>query len=544
MKKIISTEKKPIKMWLDDIEENTLGQAKNLANLPFVFKHIAIMPDSHYGYGMPIGGIMATQKVIVPNAVGSDIGCGMCAVKTSLTKIDTETLKKIMGEIRQAVPVGFKKHNEEQSYSLMPDFSGIKIDRPIIYEGFDNALKSLGTLGSGNHFIEIQKGSDGFIWIMIHSGSRNLGLQVAKHYNQKAIEINEKYFSSVAKEQELAFLPLDSKEGDSYVKEMNYCVEFALVNRELMMERVKNIFWHILGKESVPIGFAPMINIAHNYAVLENHCSTCIDNQSNDNPLHELLSDDETVSKAQDSLNGYRPFVHSCGGLLLKKEDSVLKISPSLIDALEQMTHMFYSLTQGPALKHNHLSSLNLCECESFSEIDKALNISENKFGLGFSHLFGVEKDYRKWDRILGRIFLGFSAYKINCRINKDTHSISQVMVHRKGATKATEDTVGIIPGSQGTKSYIVQGKGNPDSFNSCSHGAGRKMGRKQAQRELNLEEEIKKLDEQGIIHGIRGIKQLDEAPGSYKDIDEVMANQTDLAEIKVELTPLGCIKG
>jgi tRNA-splicing ligase RtcB len=125
-----------------------------------------------------------------------------------------------------------------------------------------------------------------------------------------------------------------------------------------------------------------------------------------------------------------------------------------------------------------------------------------------------------------------------------ENHFGQNVMVHRKGATLATEKTIGIIPGSQGTKSYIVKGLGNKDSFTSCSHGAGRKMGRGQAMRELNLDDEIKLLDDQGIIHGIRSIKDLDEAAGSYKDISVVMENQKDLVEILVELTPLAVIKG
>ena len=124
MKKVITTERIPIKLWLDDIEDGALAQARNLANLPFAFKWISIMPDAHQGYGMPIGGVMATENVIVPNAVGVDIGCGMCAVKTSLTDIDTETLKKIMGEIRQTIPVGFKRHKEPQEMSLMPNGLG------------------------------------------------------------------------------------------------------------------------------------------------------------------------------------------------------------------------------------------------------------------------------------------------------------------------------------------------------------------------------------------------------------------------------------
>ncbi len=395
--KIIFTEKLPVKMWLNDIEDGALTQAKNLANLPFAFKHISIMPDSHQGYGMPIGGVLATKGVIIPNAVGVDIGCGMCAVKTSLTSIDRETLKKIMGEIRKAVPVGFEHHKEMQDSSLMPDIDWRELK--VVNKEYFNALKSLGTLGGGNHFIEIQKGSDGHIWIMIHSGSRNLGKQVADHYNKLAVSLNEKWHSQVPKEWQLAFLPIDSEEGQDYIREMNYCVEFALANRKLMMQRIMEIFdkeylYEATGERDVHrVSFEKMINIAHNYARMENH--------------------------------------------------------------------------------------------------------------------FG-----------------------------------QNVMVHRKGATLATEDTIGIIPGSQGTKSYIVRGKGNPESFNSCSHGAGRKMSRTKAEEELNLEEEIKKLDDQGIIHAIRGKKDLDEAAGAYKDVKDVMRNQSDLVEILVELSPLAVIKG
>lgn len=396
--KEITTEKVPVKMWLEEIEDGAIEQIKHLANLPFAFSHIAIMPDSHQGYGMPIGGVLATKDVIIPNAVGVDIGCGMCAVKTSLTDIDTETLKKIMGEIREQIPVGFNKHSEQQDCFLLPERDKNCPEEekwidskkyPIVAQEFENALYSLGTLGGGNHFIEIQKGSDGHIWVMIHSGSRNLGKQVADHYNKLAIELNEKWHSAVPKEWELAFLPVDSVEGQAYIREMQYCVDFALANRKLMMDRIRKIFFTL----PTIVAFDPIINIAHNYAAKEKH--------------------------------------------------------------------------------------------------------------------FGKD-----------------------------------VWVHRKGATLASEDTVGIIPGSQGSKSYIVKGKGNIHSFKSCSHGAGRKMGRKQAERELNLEEEVKKLDDLGVLHGIRGVKQLDEAPGAYKDIDVVMKNQEDLVDVLVELTPLGVVKG
>jgi tRNA-splicing ligase RtcB (3'-phosphate/5'-hydroxy nucleic acid ligase) len=382
----ITTEKIPILSWANELEGGALTQAKNLANLPFAKKHIALMPDCHQGYGMPIGGVLATENVIIPNAVGVDIGCGMCAVKTSLKEIDTETLKKIMGEIRKVIPLGFNKHKQEQDENLMPEDNYWLDTATVVHKEFDNALKSIGTLGGGNHFIEVQKGNDDYIWIMIHSGSRNLGKQVADYYNKLAIQLNEKWHSVVPKEWELAFLPVDSQEGQGYIKEMNYCIDFALANRKLMIDRIKEVM-EGLGE----VGFNTIINIAHNYASLENH---------------------------------------------------------------------------------------------------------------------------------LGK----------------------NLWIHRKGATLATEDTIGIIPGSQGTSSYIVKGKGNPASFNSCSHGAGRKMGRKQAQKELNYEEEIKKMG--NVIHGMRSVKDLDEAPGSYKDISEVMKNQEDLVSILVELKPLAVIKG
>lgn len=392
--KIISTEKIPVKMWLNEIEDGAVEQVKNLANLPFAFKHIAIMPDSHQGYGMPIGGVLATKGVVIPNAVGVDIGCGMCAVKTSLKEINTDKLKKIMSEIRRVIPVGFKKHKEGQQEELMPKGDENWVVEGVVSKEYRNALKQIATLGGGNHFIEIQKGDDGHIWIMVHSGSRNLGLQVANHYNELAVNLNEKWHSSVPKKWELAFLPLDSEEGENYLGEMQYCVEFALKNRKLMMNRIIEIFKKL--EEISPIikiNFEPTINIAHNYARMENH--------------------------------------------------------------------------------------------------------------------FG-----------------------------------QNVMVHRKGATSAREGEIGIIPGSQGTSSYIVEGLGNKESFESCSHGAGRVMSRSKAIKELNLEEQKKLLDDKGVVHGIRNVKDLDEAPGSYKDIDEVMENQKDLVKIKVKLEPLAVIKG
>lgn len=396
MKEIINTEKRPIKMWLEDIDPQALAQARNLANLPFTFRHVAIMPDAHCGYGMPIGGVLAAENTIVPNAVGVDIGCGMCAVKTSLTEIDRDSLKLILGAekhqrgIRAHIPVGFNHQKNAQNEGLMPDPTGLEqLNNSRVLQLFQAARKQLGTLGGGNHFIEIQKGDDGHIWVMVHSGSRNIGLKVAQYYNQLAARLNERWFSSVPAKWELAFLPLSSPEGHDYLKEMQYCVEFALANRTLMMERIKEAILEVLPE----VTFEPPVNIAHNYAAVENH--------------------------------------------------------------------------------------------------------------------FG-----------------------------------KNVVVHRKGATRARSGEIGIIPGSQGSRSFIVVGKGNPESFESCSHGAGRVLGRKQAQRTLDLELEKRRLDDLGVIHGMRSSRDLDEAAGAYKDIETVMANQPDLVDVAVTLTPLAVIKG
>jgi tRNA-splicing ligase RtcB (3'-phosphate/5'-hydroxy nucleic acid ligase) len=386
MEKVIITEKVPIKLWLKDIEDGAMEQVKNLANLPFIFKHLAIMPDSHQGYGMPIGGVLATKGVIIPNAVGVDIGCGMCAVKTSLTEINKNHLLEIVEGIKDLIPVGFN-HNTEPNNVDMPetDYSGCD----IVAKEYESAMYQIGTLGGGNHFIEIQKGNDNHIWIMIHSGSRNLGKKVADYYNKIAVDLNGRWFSLVSKEQELAFLPIQTNEAKNYLREMTFCVDFALANRALMIKMIKRVFTKTLSD----VAFDKMINIAHNYAKYEHHFNT-------------------------------------------------------------------------------------------------------------------------------------------------------DVIVHRKGATSAKIGEIGIIPGSMGTKSYIIEGLGNPESFMSCSHGAGRKMGRKQAMRELNLEHEIKIMENQGIIHEIKTIDNLDEAPGAYKDIDTVMDNQRDLVKILVELKPMAVIKG
>ncbi len=381
--RIINTERVPILMWLKEIEEGALEQAINIANLPFAFKHIAIMPDCHQGYGMPIGGVMATKDVIIPNAVGVDIGCGMIAVETSLLDISTEQLKEIMEAARQVIPVGFDHQKEDQYWTGFDRAP----DTKVIQDQISSARKQLGSLGSGNHFIELQKdeGKNGHIWLMIHSGSRNIGFKIARFYHDLAVRMCNRWKSEIPNK-DLSYLPMDTVEGREYYNSMNFCLQFAQANRSLMMSRLLDIFTSNTGGTALR-----EINIHHNYAAFENH---------------------------------------------------------------------------------------------------------------------------------YGR----------------------DVLVHRKGATKATSGLPGIIPGSMGTPSFITSGLGNPESFMSSSHGAGRRLGRKEAKRTLDLNIEQAKM--KGIIHGLRGRSDLDEAPGAYKDIDDVMVNQTDLVKIELKLLPLASIKG
>ncbi|KKL85516.1 hypothetical protein LCGC14_1953920, partial [marine sediment metagenome] len=227
----------PIKGWLDDIEDKALEQAVDLSNLPFAFHHIALMSDTHFGFGMPIGGVLATKGVIMPFAVGSDIGCGMALMKTSLEELDIDTLKKIMGMIRKVIPVGFEHHKDNQVWSGFDETPDI----PVIQKELKSARKQIGTLGSGNHFIEIQRGSDGVIWIMIHSGSRNFGYKIAKEYHEKAKQLCERWFSDIPNK-DLSFLPIETKEAKEYMEAMEYALEFAEQNRASMMSQISNVF--------------------------------------------------------------------------------------------------------------------------------------------------------------------------------------------------------------------------------------------------------------------------------------------------------------
>ncbi|MDD6356577.1 MAG: RtcB family protein [Bacteroidales bacterium] len=382
---------RPVKIWTDKVEESAMRQIENLTTLPFLYHHLAVMPDVHAGMGMPIGGVLACEDAVIPNAVGVDIGCGMCAVKTNwkVSEIPTHVIRKeIMSGIRERIPLGMEHHREAQDEKYLP--VGYDIDSLEVVKRRQNSIRhEVGTLGGGNHFIELQKDEDDTLWIMIHSGSRNLGKQVGDFYNKIATEQNKRWYSVVAPELRLPFIARETREFGMYWNDMKYCIDFAFCNRRLMMERIEEVLCDSLKG----IEFESMINIAHNYAAWENH--------------------------------------------------------------------------------------------------------------------FG-----------------------------------KNVIVHRKGATLANEGTIGIIPGSQGTASYIVEGLGNPDSFCSCSHGAGRTMSRTKAIQILDMQKEVAQLESKGIVHAIRCQDDMQEASGAYKDIEEVIANELDLVKVKKRLLPVAVIKG
>lgn len=378
----------PIKSWCATLDDKALAQALNLACHPAVVGHVALMPDCHPGYGMPIGGVIACKDVVIPNAVGVDIGCGMCAARTDFAVVDLtiENIKAIMGRIRAAIPVGFNWHAHPQSWDGWSDAPDI----PVVQQNLKKAKCQLGTLGGGNHFIEIQSGDDGVVWLMLHSGSRNFGKRIADEYHRIALALCEKWHAQLPHAQ-LAFLPADTPEAAAYIAAMNFALAFAEQNRRVMMDRVQESVQTVL-----TCNFDVAANIHHNYAALERHF------------------------------------------------------------------------------------------------------------------------DQDLW-------------------------------VHRKGATSAYSGQKGIIPGSMGTPSYIVEGKGNPESLHSCSHGAGRKMGRSQASRTLTIEACDDAM--KGIVFGRwnkdrKGCMDFGEAPQAYKDIDQVIAAQDDLIHPLVKLKPLGVIKG
>jgi tRNA-splicing ligase RtcB (3'-phosphate/5'-hydroxy nucleic acid ligase) len=399
MKRVISDTKVPVKIWADDLEAEAEKQLRNMANMPFIYRHVAAMPDAHAGRGSTVGTVIATQGAIIPAAVGVDIGCGMCALKLPF-KVDllggSEKLAQLRHSIERSIPTGMhgnKSTNErvETAFKALGDVS--QTAQSKLRQGvFQKALYALGTLGGGNHFIEICADKEDNAWIMLHSGSRNIGKCLAEIHIDKAKDLMKQYFISLP-DPDLAYLAQHTPEFKEYLHDLMWGQQFAMANRNEMMDRT----------------------------------------------LREVL------------------------------------------------------------------------------------------YHVGMLDQYNVLKE---------------SLFRVNCHHNYtaiENHSGKNVYVTRKGAVSARVGEYGIIPGSMGTRSYIVKGLGNSESFCSCSHGAGRRMSRTKA-REVFTIEDLKA--QTAGIECRKDNKVLDEIPGSYKDIDVVMDNQKDLVEPVAELRQLICIKG
>ncbi len=390
--KIEEEGKAPILVWTEDLDSKASEQLKNLSSLPFIFHHIAVMPDVHAGMGATIGSVIPTVGAVIPAAVGVDIGCGMLAVKLNMTgeRLDERARRDLFNKISNAIPLGLTQRDESKVVTqyaemLRPGYDQIMGRDPEIVDPMKTQRwdRQIGTLGSGNHFIEICEEGTGELWIMLHSGSRGIGNLIASHFIRKAVELN----GADLPDKYLGYLEEGTDLFDRYMFAAQWAQEYAFWNRQAMLADVM-----------------------------------------------------------------------AC----------VRKVAP---------------------------------EAEFASDV-------------------------------------------VNCHHNfvqKEEHFGKEIWVTRKGATRAGKDELGIIPGSMGRESYIVRGLGNPDSFESSSHGAGRRLSRTAAMRKFTVEDLASQTE--GVVCR-RSEKVLDEIPGAYKDISTVMANQSDLVEPIHRIKQIICVKG
>jgi tRNA-splicing ligase RtcB len=393
----------PIKMWTRGVpvEDQAREQLVRAARMPFIFKHVAAMPDVHVGIGATVGSVIPTCGAVIPAAVGVDIGCGMMAARTSLMAHDLpDNLEGIRSAIEQAVPhgrsVGRGKRDHgswgnppaaivEAWASLAVRFARICDKHPRLKN--TNNLTHLGTLGTGNHFIELCLDQESRVWVMLHSGSRGVGNAIGSFFIELAKQDMRKWHINLP-DADLAYFPEGTDHFDDYVEAVGWAQDFAALNRRMMMA---NVIAALRGQIAKPFeAELEAVNCHHNYVTRENH--------------------------------------------------------------------------------------------------------------------FG-----------------------------------ENVLVTRKGAVRAAKGVLGIIPGSMGAKSFIVRGLGNADSFDSCSHGAGRVMSRTEAKRQVSLADHI--ADTAGV-ECRKDVSVIDETPRAYKPIEAVMAAQADLVEIVHTLKQVVCVKG
>lgn len=380
----------------ESIEPGAMEQIKNISEMPFIFNHVAVMPDCHLGKGATVGTVIATKGAIIPAAVGVDIGCGMIAVKTTLKREDLPAdLSVIRKGIDRRVPLSAGGQNRTITASAANRIAELENLAPHRIEFYNSLMEGwrygLGSLGSGNHFIEITVDEEGTVWAFLHSGSRGIGNKIATHHIAVAQKIMERYHITLV-DRDLAYLAEGTPEFDQYIEDMNWAQHFALLNREEMMDRV-----------------------------------------------------------------------------------------------LTELSYTLYS-------EDGHQSE--------------------------------------------------FALDRINCHHNftKQEHHLGQnVWLTRKGAILASEGTHGLIPGSMGTASYVVTGKGNIMSFNSAPHGAGRNFSRTEARKRITMEELEAAMVGKEWNHSD---KFIDEAPAAYKDIDVVIENAKELVQIEHTFNQIINVKG
>ena len=390
---VINGDRVPIRVWanVQEIESDAIRQLKAVAALPWVAHHVAVMPDVHVGKGATVGSVIALRGAVAPAAVGVDIGCGMSAQKTNLSAKDLpDSLRKLRLSIEAAVPVGRAHHpgaiwDEESELKATGDALMARVsdlDRAV-QRFIGKAATQIGTLGGGNHFIELCLDTEQCVWLMLHSGSRMIGNALAQQHMERASKLSH---NRALADPDLAVFLAGTPQFDAYRRDLFWAQEYAAFNRAVMLARLQRV----VRKAWPRVRFEPAISCHHNYVAEEMH----------------------------------------------------------------------------------------------FDE---------------------------------------------------------ELLITRKGAIRAGLGQLGIIPGSMGTKSYIVRGKGNPASFESASHGAGRRMSRSQAKRSFSVSD----LERQTAgVECRKDAGVVDEAPKAYKNIEQVMAQQADLVEIVAELKQVLCVKG
>jgi tRNA-splicing ligase RtcB len=396
VKQVIEEGRVPVRIYTGDIEASAQKQLVNLSQLSIVHHHVAAMPDVHAGIGATVGTVIATDRAIIPAAVGVDIGCGMIAARTSLTAeaLDERVLQRLFDQITRDVPVGREQHGEGRvlvaaARPFGKELRAILAKHPALEKRFSRTLKwaqQMGTLGGGNHFIEVCLDEERQVWVMLHSGSRGIGNAIGSYFIELARRDMERHAAQLP-DRDLAYFEEGSEHFDDYLEAVGWAQSYAAANREAMMELV--------------------------------------------------------------------------------------------LGALRR-----------------HLPP--------FDVVEEAVNCHHNY-------------------------------------VAREHHYGKRVWVTRKGAIRAGAGELGIIPGSMGAKSFIVRGKGSAESFESCAHGAGRRMSRTAAQKAFTSRD-LKEQTAGVVCRKDSGV--IDEIPGAYKNIDEVMANQSDLVDVVHTLKQVLCVKG